>query len=72
MKALSGPFGNVKFIPTGGVNAQNLGEFLTTPYVHAVGGSWICLKADIKAGQFSKITRLCLEAKNIVLQARQS
>ena len=72
MKALSGPFGSVKFIPTGGVNAQNLGAFLAQPYVHAVGGSWICLEADIKAGQFSKITRLCLETKKIVLQARQS
>ena len=38
MKSLSGPFGGIRFIPTGGVNAQNLGEFIAAPYVHAVGG----------------------------------
>ena len=40
MKSLSGPFGGIRFIPTGGVNAQNLGEFIAAPYVHAVGGVW--------------------------------
>ena len=67
MKALSGPFGGVKFIPTGGVNAQNLSEFICASCVHAVGGSWLCAKADIAAGNFQKITSLCAEAKNIVL-----
>ena len=67
MKALSGPFGGVKFIPTGGVNAQNLGEYISAPFVHAVGGSWICPKADIAAGNFDKITALCAEARKLVL-----
>ena len=67
MKALSGPFGGVKFIPTGGVSAQNLAEFISAPYVHAVGGSWVCPKADIAAGNFDKITALCLEARKLVL-----
>ena len=40
LKALSAPFGGVKFIPTGGVNDKNLGEFISAPFVHAVGGSW--------------------------------
>ena len=39
MKSLSGPFGGIRFIPTGGVNAQNLGEFIAAPYVHAAAGS---------------------------------
>ena len=37
MKALSGPFGGIKFIPTGGVNTQNIGEFIAAPFIHAVG-----------------------------------
>ncbi len=62
MKNLSAPFGGVKFIPTGGVNAQNIGEYTAAPFVHTVGGSWVCAKADIAAGNFDKITALCREA----------
>ena len=62
MKSLSAPFGSVKFIPTGGVNGENIGEYAAAPYVHTVGGSWVCTKADIAAGNFEKITRLCREA----------
>ena len=64
MKALSGPFGGVKFIPTGGVNGQNIGEFIAAPFIHAVGGSWVCPKADIAAGNFEKITELCKQARS--------
>ena len=67
LKALSGPFGGIKFIPTGGVNADNLGEFVSSPYVHAAGGSWICPKADIAAGNFANITALCAAARRTVL-----
>lgn len=62
MKNLSAPFGGVKFIPTGGVNAQNIGEYTAAPFVHTVGGSWVCAKTDIAAGNFDKITSLCREA----------
>lgn len=62
MKALSGPFGSVKFIPTGGVNGDNIGEYAAAPFIHAVGGSWLCAKADIAAGNFDKITQLCKTA----------
>lgn len=67
MKALSGPFGGIKFIPTGGVNAQNLAEYISAPFIHAVGGSWVCPKADISAGHFEKVTQLCREARKTVL-----
>ena len=67
MKALSGPFGGIKFIPTGGVNGQNIGEFIAAPFIHAVGGSWVCPKADIAAGNFDKITELCAQAKEALL-----
>lgn len=67
MKALSGPFGGIKFIPTGGVNGQNCGAYCAAPFVHAVGGSWICAKADIAAGSFDKITALCKQARAAIL-----
>lgn len=63
MKALNGPFGSkVKFIPTGGVSGKNLHEYISAPFIHAVGGSWFCSKADITAGNFEKITELAAEA----------
>ena len=63
MKNLSAPFVGIKFMPTGGVNAQNLREYIDAPFIHAVGGSWVCPKADIAAGNFEKITQLCAEAR---------
>lgn len=63
MKSLSAPFVGIKFIPTGGVNAQNLREYMDAPFVHAVGGSWVCPKADIANGNFAHITQLCAEAR---------
>lgn len=70
LKALAGPFGGVKFIPTGGVSAANLAEFIKSPYIHAVGGSWVCPKAEISAHNFEKITALCREARETVDAAR--
>lgn len=70
MKALSAPFGGVKFIPTGGVDAKNLKEYLEAPFVHAVGGSWLCPKKEIAAGNFDAITALCREASAIVREVR--
>ena len=70
MKALSAPFGGVKFIPTGGVDAKNLKEYLEAPFVHAVGGSWLCPKKEIAAGNFDVVTALCREASQIVREVR--
>ena len=63
MKHLCAPFSGLKFVPTGGVNNDNIHEFAEVPYVHAVGGSWVCPKADINAGNWEKITKLCIEAR---------
>ena len=63
MKNLSAPFVGVKFMPTGGVNTANIKEYISAPFIHAVGGSWVCPKADIAAGNFEKITALCAEAR---------
>lgn len=67
MKALSGPFGGVKFIPTGGINAQNIGEYIAAPFIHAVGGSWVCPRAEMAAGNFGRITALCAESRRNLL-----
>ena len=67
LKALSAPFPGMKFIPTGGVNEKNLGEFIAAPFVHAVGGSWVCTKKDIAEGNFDKITALCKQARTTAL-----
>ena len=71
MKALAAPFGGVKFIPTGGVDAKNLKEYLEAPFVHAVGGSWLCPKKEIAAGNFDAVTALCREASEIVKEVRR-
>ena len=63
MKNLSAPFVGLKFLPTGGVNAGNIKEYVDAPFIHAVGGSWVCPKADIAAGNWEKITQLCIEAR---------
>ena len=63
MKNLSAPFVGLKFLLTGGVNSGNIKEYVDAPFIHAVGGSWVCPKADIAAGNWDKITNLCLEAR---------
>ncbi len=66
MKALSAPFVGIRFVPTGGANGGNLKEYLSAPFIHAVGGSWLCAKGDISAGNFGKIEELARAANKIV------
>ncbi len=63
MKNLAAPFVGVRFLPTGGVNTANIKDYASAPFIHAVGGSWVCPRADIAAGNFEKITALCREAR---------
>ena len=63
MKNLSAPFVGLKFLPTGGVSSANIKEYIDAPFIHAVGGSWVCPKADIAACNWEKITQLCLDAR---------
>ncbi len=67
MRALHGPFGSLKFIPTGGINLANIGEYIEAPFIHAVGGSWICPKELITFQDFEKIESLCKEARLAIL-----
>lgn len=70
LKALAGPFANVGFVPTGGISAANLGDYLRLRNVIAVGGSWVATAAFIGAGKFGDITRLAAEARRIVADVR--
>lgn len=70
--ALSAPFGNVRFIPTGGVNEGNLAEFLAVPAVAAVGGTWLATRADLAAGDFAAITERTRRAVRIAMKEEES
>jgi 2-dehydro-3-deoxyphosphogluconate aldolase/(4S)-4-hydroxy-2-oxoglutarate aldolase len=70
LKALGGPYPNIRFIPTGGINPGNLADYLGHPSVIACGGSWLVKKALIAAGDFDEITRLTREAVGIVQASR--
>lgn len=58
IKAMSAPYTAVKFMPTGGINADNLIEYLNFGKIIACGGSWMVSKDMIAAGEFGKITAL--------------
>lgn len=62
IKALAAPFTGLKFMPTGGVNEKNLGEFLSCKAVVACGGSWMVKGDLIRNGEFARIRELTEEA----------
>ena len=64
---LSGPFPNVKFIPTGGINFKNLGTYLSNKKILACGGSYMATKQQIENGDFDGITAACKKAIDISL-----
>lgn len=68
LQAIGGPYRDVKFMPTGGITAVNLPDYLRLPLVHACGGSWMVAPTLINGGQFDQITRLTAEAVAIVRQ----
>ena len=70
IKALSAPFGQVKFLPTGGVSEANLQDFIGNKSVAAVGGSWVCKKDDIANHDWDKITALSANAVKIIKETR--
>jgi 2-dehydro-3-deoxyphosphogluconate aldolase/(4S)-4-hydroxy-2-oxoglutarate aldolase len=71
LKALYGPYPEVRFIPTGGIRAHNLAEYLALPNVAACGGSWMATSRMIAEGQFEEIARLSTEARAIVRRERK-
>lgn len=70
LKAISAPYGEVRFIPTGGINLDNLRDYLALPSVHCCGGSWLVKGDLITAGKFDEIAQLAREAVSVVRQVR--
>jgi 2-dehydro-3-deoxyphosphogluconate aldolase / (4S)-4-hydroxy-2-oxoglutarate aldolase len=66
-EALYAPYRMVKFMPTGGVSLKNLADFADKPYIHSVGGSWLCSASDINNKNFDKITGIVKESINVLL-----
>jgi 2-dehydro-3-deoxyphosphogluconate aldolase/(4S)-4-hydroxy-2-oxoglutarate aldolase len=62
LRAFSGPYARVKFIPTGGINAANVGHYLNLPNVLACGGSWMVGQKLIASKNYAEIARLTREA----------
>ena len=58
LKAWQGPFGDVRFCPTGGISPANAAEFLALSNVVCVGGSWLVPSSAVEAGNWSQITDL--------------
>jgi 2-dehydro-3-deoxyphosphogluconate aldolase/(4S)-4-hydroxy-2-oxoglutarate aldolase len=67
IKAMAAPYVNMKFMPTGGINAKNLLSYLDFPKIIACGGSWMVNDEMVKAGEFDKITALTREAVSLML-----
>ena len=70
LKAMSAPYGEVQFMPTGGINLQNVKSYLQCKSVFACGGSWLCKEELIEAGDFEEITKRTQEAAQLVLEVR--
>ena len=67
IKALSAPYGNLKFMPTGGINLKNLTEYMSNKKIVACGGSFMVKEDYINDGQWDKITQLTKDAVDIML-----
>lgn len=67
---LAAVFVGHKFMPTGGVNPHNVAEFLASPHILAVGGTWMVKPALFADGNFDKVEALVAEAAAVVAQAR--
>ena len=70
IKALAGPYVNLKFMPTGGINAKNVRDYLAFNKIIACGGSWMVKGDLIKAGKFDEIEQMVREAAAIVEEIR--
>jgi 2-dehydro-3-deoxyphosphogluconate aldolase/(4S)-4-hydroxy-2-oxoglutarate aldolase len=70
IKAMSAPFNNVRFMPTGGINLENLGRYVSQSCIVACGGSYMVTDELISGQQWDKITDLCRRSIAIIKEAR--
>ena len=71
IKAMAAPYVGLKFMPTGGINAKNLEEYLSCDKIICCGGSWMVKGELVKAGEFDKIRELTAEARKLVDSIRK-
>ena len=67
VRALSGPFPDVRFVPTGGIDASSATDYLAEPSVAAVGGSWMVAPALLAAGDFEAIRHRTASARDLAV-----
>lgn len=70
IKAMAAPYTKMKFMPTGGINPQNVREYLQCDKILACGGSWMVKGDLINSGNFAEIEKLTKEASQIVKEVR--
>lgn len=70
IKAIAAPYTTLKFIPTGGIHAGNVQDYLAYDRIFACGGSWMVAKALIQSGNFAEIRSLVREAADLVKEIR--
>lgn len=71
IQAMSDPFPQLRFIPTGGIRLENAAQYLQHEKIHAVGGSWMAKRQMIAEGRFEEISRMAREASELVKQNRR-
>ena len=63
---MAAPYTGIRFMPTGGINAKNLEDYLSCDKILCCGGSWMVKESDINAGNFEEITQKAQEALTLV------
>ena len=71
IKALSGPFANIRFMPTGGISLKNLAEYISNKHIAACGGSFMVNDSLLDKRNWPEIIRICTQAAAIVKKARR-
>ena len=71
IKAMAAPYMGIKFMPTGGINAKNLEDYLSFDKIICCGGSWMVKGELVKNGEFDKIRDLTAEARKLVDSIRK-
>lgn len=73
LNAIAAPYKHtgVNFIPTGGINANNLSGYLELPVILACGGTWIAKKADMETGNWGKVVSRCKKVAEIVYDLKR-
>lgn len=72
IRGLASVFRGIKFLPTGGINLSNMAEYVSEPYITAVGGSFVCSSKDLLSEDYQGITAKASQAVNIIRQIKEN